>query len=395
MNLIVTTRPKGTLKRHVCPECDKLLVTASVDNYCPYCGSKTGNVKATSIEMSASSVRNQGLKTVLSCNDCHALIATDSNSKPEVQANHLHCPKCGSVDVLVATEDEVASMEVEDQEVEQRLNEIAEANEEQASEAEKEVEEQLTNVVVPDDQIEAHLVASNGNPTWWIYVNSVPTATIQASELPTEELKSIGTSEHLIACFKQEAQISSLAEAVRNFNGRFVGKTAAIAASALEGNAVKKAEQKLREAFAEALPVILAGASKNIWPEIYAPLKAEMLDQLQARAISNPVEIVEACFATGGGSTFAEMISMALDFANKPSSSQEEIRNLVFKSAKIDITADVKKVEADEVTSVRERLANGNMPMSASTGLYASTISQRKVGELRRKFNLSGLGSGA
>ena len=141
--ILIFSSSADSLRKITCSCCDRDLVVASVDRYCPICFSEFRN-ESKPVSLSASS---SSLEPRVKCEECNAKLFSNSLKDNAKLASSMFCPKCGGARV-VAMDD---SDEPEEEFNENEYDDIEASTEEEFNEGDYKDIEQLSGKVEYDD----------------------------------------------------------------------------------------------------------------------------------------------------------------------------------------------------------------------------------------------------
>lgn len=105
--ILIFSSSSDSLRKITCNCCEKNLVVASIDKFCPICFSefKTDSVP---VRLSASS---STLEPRLTCEECGTDIYSNSLKDNKALASSMFCPKCGGSKVKASFDEEIRNFQ--------------------------------------------------------------------------------------------------------------------------------------------------------------------------------------------------------------------------------------------------------------------------------------------
>lgn len=350
-DILITAHPKEKLLKATCPDCESELLCSTLDKNCPICSSELPE-EMMQVDETEKEPKDQEMDEIqasvteprMKCDACGAFIFSNAEESTEDLVNRVFCPECGDAEVSACDTKKSEEEPTDDEEVNP-----SDAPEEEEPDAGDDEEVDLS-------AMEAHLYGQGTvNPFWLLCQNQLPILRLQAT---TPELKILAESHKFVDLFKQRATETSLTTAIREF-GATVLHPKAISSMEMDAAIYEKLSATYLPKLLQCIAIAIEGMVRNIYPDLNMELKAAFYDEMKARGVGDPAEVVEAAFSIAGSKVFAAVLSKAMELFNKPEESLSEIKAMVMSSVAVKgaIPSDP---EHDEL---KARLTAGNIPL--------------------------------
>jgi len=380
--ITVTSSSGSPLLKVSCLECGSEVLASKNDKFCTVCGSGI-EVKKTGIKIEASV---KDLRPSLLCATCENKIYVSDKEDPVHIATTMYCPVCGSAEIDMVEEEVIEPEEVIEEEVIEPEEEVEEEVEE---EEEEEVQDKLGDIEV--DELEAALLAKPEDH-WMIFSNGEPLLRFLKSNQP-EESHAIFSTSKFFDFFQQRAKETSLFGASREFNAELIIPDKIMTTSDVEEVVYDRLQSTVLPKFLDCTSLAIEGMVRNIYPDLSLELKASFYDELRARGIAEPNEVVEAVFDAAGSKVFAAIVAKAMELYNKPDEIRSELKSTILSTEKAtNVTVNEEKLSEDDVESieVKAKLRDGNIPLKETvvSNVVSNRFAKASVNDLRDRISL-------
>lgn len=354
--VVVVSSSKDGIVEAKCDSCGENVALSANDSYCPKCSEAIELTQGTQLSASVSK-----LEASLKCGSCDQILYTNA-ADAQIAANSSFCPVCGSADVEEANPSDLEEDYDEDMDVEE------------------EVEEKLASSTL---DLEAAFIASP--ESWMFFDNGTPLFKLEKSKLDAS-CHAFFASDRFIHAFQARASETSLARAIKEFNGEIL-KADALTTDQVEDLALEKFQSSVLPKFLDCIAIAIEGAVKGVFPEVGNDLKAGFYDEMVARGMTKgkAIEAIEAAFSGSGKQVFSSVIAKAMELFNKPEPVQNEIKAMLQKSGTVASFTG----EDFEQQELQARLRDGNLPIVGQTPITVmASMRSGSVSHLRTKLSL-------
>lgn len=372
--VVITSKVGSSLLRMDCEDCGSRVLSSVNDTFCPICGIPfTDSGKATEVPIQANVAEK--IKKVLVCATCDNVLHTDMNEEPSYLSAILYCPVCGSAEVNACDKVEEGCDKVEE-------CKVKEDEEEAASDMEEEVEEEV------QDKLEACLL-SFPELQWLLFKNGEPIVRLKKSSQPNESHGIFGTPK-FFEIFQKRAAETSLMAATKEFGGEVLDSKAVLTATDIEDAVYERLQANVLPRFLDCVSLAIEGMTRNIYPDLSSELKAGFFDELRARGIKDPENVVEAAFDASGSKVFAALVAKAMELFNKPESIRAELKSTILATSKVRSGKPTPVSKEDlEAVEVGAKLTAGNVPFVGKSEVTQGAISDASIIQLRDRIGFS------
>ena len=385
-NAIVMASSRVGLCELTCDECEHTLIAATMDKFCPECGSSTSQVDKENISISASI--EEDIDAILTCATCETTILSNSTESSADLAATQYCVSCGSGEVDAMDEDtdedidEVVVVEDEhEKEKEKEKDLMLQEKEDTAVASEDEVKEKLSDT----ESLEAVLL-TEPNPQWVIFSAGRAVLAVHQEKQPEESHYLFGKTEY-IEVFLQRAKETGLFSAAKEFNADILDTTAIVDQRDIEEIVYDRLQANVLPKFLDCVNLAVEGMVRNIYPTLANELKASFYDELKARGVTDASAVIDASFSASGSDVFSAVIAKAMELYNKPDDIRKELRATILNTSgvKHGVTTET-DLESLEIGS---KLVAGNLAINPTSEPIAANIHSSTVDHLRTRLGLS------
>lgn len=384
--VILTSSPAAPVIKIECEDCESDVICTAEDKFCPLCGSELPSVEEPEVVEETDETLQAAFKEPrLLCKGCNATIFSNFAGSDDELSDSVFCPKCGDADVVTVPKENVETKDVvqagekceseSDEDSATVEDKIADMEEEKAKEEESGEEDSGLNL----EDMEAAFFASETSPFWLLCQSGYPKL-----KLPFDsKFSAIFGSEEFIDIFIQRAQQASLTSAIREFGAEVLDKT--VLTSAEVDHAVfEKLQASFLPRFMECITLAIEGMVRNIYPDLSSELKGAFYDEMKARGIQDPIDVIEAAWNASGSEVFAAIVAKAMELWHKEPQILQELKATILATNKANSS-----IEADpEHQELKARLVAGNIPVKASSSEPLTKVHQSSVVSLRERLRL-------
>jgi len=352
---ILITSTVGSQYSETTCVCGERVAVSEKDQFCAMCGELLDKdpEKMTAVHIEAGKPR-------LKCQTCNADVYSNSTKTNDELVNTGFCPVCGGGD-LEAYDEEEPTEEQESTDVQNALSD--------------------TDI----EGLEAALL-SQPEQQWVVFANGEPILKLRLSKQP-EESRYVFSTTQFPVIFKQRALETSLFAAAKEFNADIIDQQKIVSVADVEDVAYERLQAIVIPRFLDCMSIAIEGMTRNFYPELNGELKANFYDELKARGINDPEDIIEASFDSAGSTVFAALVTKAMELYNKPEEIRAELKTTIFSTSKVK-TSKVSQ-EAQEQREFKERLVAANVPVVSTEPILATTFAKASVDDIRGRLNLS------
>lgn len=364
---VLLTASRKDLKLFTCPSCEGEVITAASANFCPHCYTEfTAAGESVALPMLASATTKH-----LKCLACESTLETDETDV-EALASSVYCPVCGSEEVVPAEEDvEVEEVEeVEDVEAGDDVT-VDPEDVEEVKDKEDDVEDEITGLV--------GLESAYVNDSWVFFKDGNPQFKVVKAKLDRQIHPVFSTQRFPELVVQRIQEIGS--SALREFSAEVFDTQETLDNIDLEQLAYNKLQSSVLPKFIDCLATAIEGATKGIFTELNAELKASFYDELVASGVTSSVatKAIENSFKAAGTQVFSNFVLKAMDLLNKDDSAFRELKATI-QAAGV-ITSAVVTEDEIERSEIGRKLIAGNL------NLNVAGIKQTGVQSVRERIS--------
>ena len=229
---------------------------------------------------------------------------------------------------------------------------------------------------VTEEGIEASFL-SNPEPTWMFFHNGQPFLKLKKSRMSADS-HLIFDNARFPEIFLNRVKETTLASAIKDFNGEIFKSKKLINSVDLESMAFERLQSTILPKFQDCMALAIEGSAKGVYSDLNKELKASFYDEFVSRGMpeSDTKKAIEASFLNAGPVVFSSIIAKATELMYKKEESYSAIKATIQASGTVNAMITEEDLEKKEF---KAKLKAGNLPFSTSEITANSSLNRSMV----------------